>query len=155
MKLFKVNKNITIVCETASTRNGFKHTATLMLNGNEVETVKINYLNRTWESFEYQSVLSHLVDKSKVMTDKQLIACAKFIANGARVDDELQPLKTVAGVMALGDLFGQNQKEQNDWKTRMLKAGLEDKGLIMPDDWDQLDENTKTARLNAVIESIK
>ena len=33
----------------------------------------------------------------------------------------------------------------------MLKAGLEDKGLVMPDDWDGLDENEKEERLNKAI----
>lgn len=64
-------------------------------------------------------------------------------------------LGLIAGVMALGDIFGSDQKESNDWKTRMLKAGLENRGLIMPDDWDTLDEATKERRLNAVIETLK
>jgi len=33
----------------------------------------------------------------------------------------------------------------------MIKAGLGDKGLIMPEDWDSLDEDTKQARLDGVI----
>lgn len=64
-------------------------------------------------------------------------------------------LKAVAMVAMLGDIFGTNQKESNDWKARMLKAGLENKGLIMPDDWDTLDEDTKQARLDGAIEQIK
>ena len=70
-------------------------------------------------------------------------------------DAKSDHLKTVANVMALGDLFGETQKEKNDWKARMLKAGLENKGLIMPEDWDQLDEATKTARLDGAIEALK
>jgi len=52
-------------------------------------------------------------------------------------------------------MFGKTQKESNDWKARMLKAGLENKGLIMPEDWDTLSENDKEARLNAVINCLK
>jgi hypothetical protein len=59
--------------------------------------------------------------------------------------------KTVAMVAKMGEFFGNTQKEKNDWKARMLKAGLSNQGLIMPEDWDTLDENTKTTRLNAVI----
>lgn len=40
-------------------------------------------------------------------------------------------------------------KEKNDWKLRMLKAGIQ--GLDIPDDWNGLDENTKTERLDKVI----
>jgi len=64
-------------------------------------------------------------------------------------------LRRIATVMAMGDLLGKNQKESNDWKTRMLKAGLEGRGLIMPEDWDKLDEDTKQARLNGAIGALK
>ena len=60
-------------------------------------------------------------------------------------------LKQVAGIMALGEVFGKTKKQKNDWKTRMLKAGLEGRGLIMPEDWDELSEADKEARLNGAI----
>ena len=63
-------------------------------------------------------------------------------------------LKMVGMVAGLGDLFCNNQKEKNDWKARMLKAGLENKGLIMPEDWDSLPEAEKEKRLNGAIEQI-
>jgi hypothetical protein len=69
-------------------------------------------------------------------------------------EEGLSQLRTVASVMSLGDIIGENQKERNDWKTRMLRAGLDGRGLIMPDDWDELDEDTKTARLDAVIKEL-
>ncbi len=43
----------------------------------------------------------------------------------------------------LGEVMTDNKKGSNDWKTRMLKAGLQDKGLIMPEE--------KETRLNGVI----
>src|SRR3990167_1295649 len=64
-------------------------------------------------------------------------------------------LKTVAMVMAMGNIFGKNQKEKNDWKARMLKAGLDGRGLIMPDEWDTLSEDQKETRLNGAIEQLK
>lgn len=63
MRLFKLDDRYTIVCETINTRKGFKHVATLLDNGFEVESTKICYQNRTWESFQYQCVLSRLVYK--------------------------------------------------------------------------------------------
>lgn len=76
MRIFNFNNceadySISIVCNSASTRNGFKHVATLCLNGHECETAKICYLNRTWERFTYQSVLQHLVEKSKRLSKDQ------------------------------------------------------------------------------------
>jgi hypothetical protein len=38
------------------------------------------------------------------------------------------------------------QKETNDWKARMLKAGVPE--LSMPDDWEDLSEDEKESRLN-------
>lgn len=59
-------------------------------------------------------------------------------------------MRSVGLVMAMGDLLCDNQKEKNDWKARMLKAGMGNKGLIMPDDWGELSEEEKEKRLNAV-----
>ena len=63
-------------------------------------------------------------------------------------------LKTIAMVAKMGEIFGTNQKEKNDWKVRMIKAGLENKGLIMPEDWNTLSENEKEKRLNRAIEQL-
>lgn len=52
-------------------------------------------------------------------------------------------------------LAGDSQKAKNDWKARMLKAGLENKGLSMPDDWEQLSEDEKEKRLNKVIKVLR
>ncbi|KKT23937.1 MAG: hypothetical protein UW07_C0019G0016 [Candidatus Nomurabacteria bacterium GW2011_GWF2_43_8] len=45
-------------------------------------------------------------------------------------------------------------KESNDWKARMLRAGLEGRGLIMPDDWDTLPEAEKTKRLDGALANL-
>lgn len=63
--------------------------------------------------------------------------------------------KTVAMVAMMGEIFGQTKKEKNDWKARMLKAGLGSSGLEMPEDWDTLSEDEKERRLNGVIKMAK
>lgn len=60
-------------------------------------------------------------------------------------------LKTVAMAAKMGALFCDSPKETNDWQVRMLKAGLENRGLIMPDNWDSLSEDEKSTRLNKAI----
>lgn len=61
-------------------------------------------------------------------------------------------LRTIGAVAALGAIFHQgDEKGANDWKARMLKAGLEGRGLIMPEDWDTLPEAEKTRRLDGAI----
>jgi hypothetical protein len=63
MKIFTLDNEYSVVCNWAKTRQGFKHIATLMRNGLEVGETKECYLNRTWESFEYETILCKLVRK--------------------------------------------------------------------------------------------
>ena len=151
MQTFKINEYMEIVCDSKKTRNGFKHEATLLLSGIESGEVKENYLNRTWERFEYDTVIEKLAD---IARDGDVQIIRDFVKN--RVSDRgTDNLKRVAVVAGLGEIFGKNQKEKNDWKARMLKAGLEGRGLIMPDNWDELSEADKEARLDGAIGQLK
>lgn len=149
MRNFKINDEIEVVCESQKTRNGFRHIAILMRNGVEQERAKCCYLNRTWESYEFQSVLKKLFNSSKVLSEDEKKNGLEF-AEKDRTD--WSDFKMISGIAKMGELFCDNQKDKNDWKARMLKAGLENKGLIMPDDWENLDEDTKQARLDGVIQ---
>lgn len=153
METFKINNKLEIVCEWKKTRNGFKHEATLMDNWHKVDKTKICYLNRTWESFEFESVITQLLNKTKILTNKQK---SKFMENcrTGSYNDISEKFGFISAIAKMGDLFGQSQKEKNDWKTRMIKAGLENDGLIMPDNWDDLPENDRTKRLDRVIKSL-
>ena len=62
MKIFNLNKTYNIVCNFVSTRSGFKHIANLCKNGISIAKAKICYLNRTWECFEYESVLVRIIE---------------------------------------------------------------------------------------------
>lgn len=61
MQLFKLDDKYTVICETKSTRQGFKHEATLLHNGYEKQKAKVCYLNRTWERFTYETVLLRVI----------------------------------------------------------------------------------------------
>jgi len=67
-----------------------------------------------------------------------------------RINDYIE-IVCESHIARLGDVFGQNKKESNDWKLRILKAGLEQRGLDIPEYWDRLSEDEKTKRLDAVI----
>lgn len=74
---------------------------------------------------------------------------------GKESDEEQRDgLKTVAMVAALGSVFGRTEKEANDWKVRMLKAGIPEGALHMPDDWNELSEEEKTRRLDGAIKEL-
>lgn len=145
MTIFDVNATTKIVCGRKKTRTAFKHEAVLFVNGREINSVKISYQNRTWERFEFESVVNKLLDITKVLNDSER---KEFMH---RISGHSTTFQSVAMIAQLGEVFGKSQKEKNDWKERMLKAGLKNKGLIVPDNWSELSESDKEARLNGVI----
>jgi len=150
---FVINQTDKIVCEAKKTRNGFKHTAEYHKYGSVVASKAVHYLNRTWESFEYESAISSLLVKTGQTDEEKKRILA--ICSGKSREETASMFKSTAMVAMLGDVFGQTQKEKNDWKARMLKAGLGNQGLEMPEDWDTLSEDEKEGRLNKVIECMK
>jgi hypothetical protein len=151
MRIFKFNEKIEAVCDWKKTRNGFKHVATLMIDGRETDSAKCCYLNRTWEAYEYQSVLQELVRKSTSLSKEEK---EKMLEWTEKDHTDWSQFKMVSAIAKMGDLFCDNQKDKNDWKTRMLKAGLGNSGLEIPEDWDTLDEETKQARLDGALDII-
>ena len=169
MKTFKVNKNIKIECKTYSRAGGWTanrregtikysragswgHSATLYIDGVEKSHTHIRYYNRTWESYEFESVLKALLEKSPFLSEWDKRCFKAMIKNGGKYSTD--DLRAIGMVAMMAGIFGKTQKQKNDWKARMLKAGLENKGLIMPDDWDSLSEADKEARLDGAIKAI-
>jgi hypothetical protein len=148
MKIFKINQKIEVICNWHKTRNGFKHTAKLLINGSTEETTKVCYLNRTWESYEYQTVLKQLIEKSKVLSKDEKAECLTW-ADGDRTD--WSKFNSIAMVAKMGEIFCDNKEDKNNWKKRMLKAGLGE-GVNLPEDFDRLPEDEKERRLNGAIE---
>jgi len=63
MRIFNLDEVYSVVCNWQKTRYGFRHTAILHKNGFEIDKTKECYYNRTWESYEYETVLCKLVRK--------------------------------------------------------------------------------------------
>jgi hypothetical protein len=152
MKTFQINENTIVVCDWKKTRSAFKHEATLMRNGLEVDTTKICYSNRTWEAYEYQDVAHKIIDNNytgEEATDYKNRIDA--IGNG----EADRVFSGIAMIAQMGDIFHAGDPEaSNDWKVRMLQAGLPENSIIMPEDWDTLPEDEKTRRLDGAIETI-
>lgn len=71
-QIFKVNDHIEIVCEWVNTRYGFRHDARLFINGREHgNKAKCCYYNRTWEKFEYETVIHLLLEKTDALTEPE------------------------------------------------------------------------------------
>ena len=65
MKIFecKAYPEFKIVAHTYENSHNWGHKATLLHNGtHELNTYKITYYNRTWEKYEYQSVLKSVLN---------------------------------------------------------------------------------------------
>jgi len=151
-RIFKVSKDITVKCRSEKTSSGFRHLATLFVRGSERETAKATYQNRTWERYEFQSVLSRLLETTTSLTPKEREQFKYFIEQD---HTDWSGMESVARIASLGEVFGTSKKEKNDWKARMLKAGLGNSGLEMPEDWDTLSEAEKERRLNQAIQQLR
>ena len=157
MKTFKINDKYEILCESLHTKNGFKHEAKLFRTGLSgttvcIEKAKICYYNRTWESFEFESVIYDLLKKSKIMTIEQINEYVKLLQknNMEEINKQFSFIGTIA---KMGEIICNDQKEKNDWKTRMIKAGFP--GISIPEDWNELSEEEKEKRLNNVINELQ
>lgn len=153
MKIFEVNKNIKVICEWKKTRTAFKHEATAFYKDRELGTVKICYLNRTWERYEFESVLCKALDEFGLLWPEARKQALDRFANENHAELK-KSFGAIAAVAKMGDIFGQTPKEKNDWKKRMLVAGLGNKGLSFPDDWDLLSEDEKARRIDGAIKQI-
>jgi len=146
-RTFQVSPSIRIDCVSEKTSYAFRHLATIYKNNQQVGFGRIPYQNRTWERFEFESVMRKAVDNSS-LTPQEKAEVKKWL-EGDRTD--WSGFKTIGMVAKMGDILATTPKEKNVWKTRMLKAGLGNQGLEIPEDWESLPEKTKTARLDKVI----
>lgn len=152
---FRISPTDTIIGRTENTRNGFRHVVEYLRNGQEIESRSVSYLNRTWESYEYESAISALLDKmikNRMLNPADKPHIMAITAGKAKADLD-QRFGSIAAIAQMGEIFGGSQKEKNDWKARMLKAGLP--GIAMPEDWDTLSEEEKEKRLNKVIAELR
>lgn len=102
---FTVNgEKIYFYCNTTYTKNGFCHHVFAVGFGKDYEHSRVSYINRTWESFQYETALLHAVEKfpkslraplrleiqavAKNEHEKAEAFCAAFAANFAALSTE-------------------------------------------------------------------
>ena len=60
---YKINGHEYLIhSRTVNSRTGFAHVSTLVRDGQEIETKRVNYYNRTWESYQYQNSMRVVVE---------------------------------------------------------------------------------------------
>jgi hypothetical protein len=134
------------MCRSENTSYGFRHLCTLFRGSNAVGKSKACYYNRTWERYEFESVLSSALKGSSLEGDE-----FKLVEDFIDSYSEGNPFKGLAMVMRMGDVLMDSRESKIAWKERMAKAS----GLTLPDDWDELSEDVKEERLNKVMEESK
>lgn len=149
-RTFQPTQAIKIECVSENTSYGFRHLATVYKNGLKVGFGKATYYNRSWEKFEFQSAMIQAV-KGADLTSQEKADVLKWL-EGDRTD--WSGFHMVGAMAKLGDVMATTPKEKNVWKERMLRAGLENKGLDIPSDFGGLPEEVKSARLNAVTDML-
>lgn len=84
MRIKQITDNLTVSAESFSNSRNWGHKVTAFLNGKEIATKKVFYLNRTWERYTYETALYCLVDildNTKVIPLKDRIAFYQSIKN--------------------------------------------------------------------------
>lgn len=113
----KVNgKEITFRCYTTDTRCGFCHTAHLMGWEYEQTDTKASYYNRTWERFEYESVLKRAIEKLPTDVRQQVY---DQIIDGKAAEEEKKAEEQFEAFKSLHDSLSDENKE------RLAKSGIE------------------------------
>jgi len=150
MEKYTINKNLYF--EAWSWRKGGRwgHKARAVYFRPDIERwittaeVNITYQNRTWESYEFQSVMEKLIDELDAVRYVPLadrLEASRVIKTGDR--REMKKLAGLGAMAMMAGMIGGNKS-----KARVLGAIP---GVIMPDDFDSLSEEEKTKRLDGAI----
>jgi hypothetical protein len=71
---YKINNHDYLIhSRSANSRTGFAHISTLVRDGIEIATKRVNYYNRTWESYQYQTSMILVVEQAMDAEMKSLI----------------------------------------------------------------------------------
>lgn len=146
--VFELDEQYRIVCTSKSNRTGFVHVATLEKNGVGIKTARAQYYNRTWECFQFQTVIENLLTKSFKGKDELIAAYRKKADEIGREEVEkfFKPFKALA---AMADLLGGSQKEKVALKAKTLQAVP---GVSFPDDFGALPIEEQERRINKALE---
>ena len=105
----KVNgEEIEFRCYTTDTRCGFCHTAHLMGWKYSTTDTKASYYNRTWERFEYESVLKRAIEKLPTEIRQQVY---DQIIDGKAAEEEKAANEMVNSFQKIYDDCSPRQKE--------------------------------------------
>jgi len=155
MKTYNFGDGYQVICRSENTRYGFRHLCELTKNYNVIAKTKACYYNRTWESYEFQSVIHSAINaafdnrtRAQQRKGQAPDACIKQYCD--EVDDlargiESKRFDPVKMACAFGALLTDDVKERVQWDKRMLSTIP---GIDFPDDFDSLPVEEQQKRLD-------
>lgn len=144
MEKYIINENLYFEAWSWRKSGRWGHEARAVYNGREIDSARITYQNRTWESYQFQSVMQKLIDQldeSKYIPLKDRLEASRMIKTGDRRD--MKKLQSMGAMAMLGGIIG-----GANTKARILSTIP---GVIMPDDFESLSEEQKNERLDGAI----
>lgn len=156
MKSFEFGEGYKVMCRSERTRYGFRHLCELTHNYNVIAKTKACYYNRTWESYEFQSVIHQAISaafdnrtrsqQKKGEAPNPLIKqyCDEIDARAR--GEETKRFDPVKAICAVGALLTDTPEERAKWDKRMLSTVP---GIDFPDDFDSLPVEEQQKRLDA------
>ncbi|MFA5380242.1 MAG: hypothetical protein WC455_31055 [Dehalococcoidia bacterium] len=155
MKSYKFGNGYEVNCWSENTRYGFRHLCELTHNLNRIGKSKACYYNRTWEAYEFQSVIHQAIQavfdnrtraqQKKGQEINPLIKqyCDEVDARARGI--EAKRFDPVKMAVAFGALLTDNPEERANWDKRMLSTVP---GIDFPDDFDSLPVEEQQKRLD-------
>lgn len=156
MKSFEFGEGYKVMCRSERTRYGFRHLCELTHNYNVIAKTKACYYNRTWESYEFQSVIHQAISaafdnrtrsqQKKGEAPNPLIKqyCEEIDARAR--GEETKRFDPVKAICAVGALLTDTPEERAKWDKRMLSTVP---GIDFPEDFDSLPVEEQQKRLDA------
>ena len=155
MKTYSFGEGYQVNCRSEKTRYGFRHLCELTKDYNVIAKTKACYYNRTWEAYEFQSVIHQAINaafdnrtraqQKKGQEINPLIKqyCDEVDARARGIEaKKFDPVKMVC---AVGALLTDNPEERANWDKRMLSTIP---GIDFPADFDQLPVEEQQKRLD-------
>lgn len=133
-----------IELRTQDTNYGFRHIAEFY-DGTMIGYAKACYYNRTWESYDYQSVIHDVIDNAGV-EDPEALKKVIDTQELKRINDDFGVL---GAIMNISNVLSEDPAEQSDFKLRMLRARFGN-AVNIPEDWDRLSTEEQNSRLDKI-----
>lgn len=156
MKCYEFGEGYKVMCRSENTRYGFRHLCELTRDYNVLAKTKACYYNRTWESYEFQSVIHQAISaafdnrtrsqQKKGEAPNPLIKqyCDEIDARAR--GEETKRFDPVKAICAVGALLTDTPEERAKWDKRMLSTIP---GIDFPEDFDSLPVEEQQKRLDA------